>query len=68
MMGGTKEGELRRSAEIFENLCREKHPYFALAFLYDLGYGREEIKRMMEILGPRVGMERAINCTRSDLS
>lgn len=50
MYGGTKEGELHRSAEMFEDLCRNEHPYFALAFLYDIGYGREEIKRMMDIL------------------
>ena len=50
MMGATRDGELRRSAELFESICKEQNPYFALAFIYDLGYGREEIRQMLEIM------------------
>lgn len=58
MIGATKEGELQRSVEIFEHICKEKHPYFALAFLYDSQYGRDEIKTMMELMESRLVSER----------
>lgn len=40
-------GRYRRSIEVFEQTFREKGTYFALAFLLDSGYGKEDIKGMM---------------------
>lgn len=41
--GGTKKGELDRSAEHFKNILEEQGMYFALYFLVDSGYGPKEI-------------------------
>lgn len=43
-MGGTKEGELSRSAELLKQISEEHGLYFVLMFLVDAGYGRDDIK------------------------
>ena len=57
-IGGTRLAELHRSAERFEEICQKQGAYFGLAFLYDIGYGREEIKAILKIMGDnRLGMK-----------
>ena len=50
--GGTKNAEYRRSIELFEEIFTKQGVYFALAFLYDSQYGREDVKKMMELSKP----------------
>lgn len=42
--------EYRRSIEFFEQILREKGTYFALAMLYDSGYGSEDLKNILKIM------------------
>lgn len=48
MYGGTKAGEIRRSSELLDEINRERGLYFAIAFIYDIGYGREELGAILE--------------------
>lgn len=50
--GATKKGEYYRSIELFEQIFKEQGVYFALAFLYDSQYEREDLKAMMELIYP----------------
>lgn len=50
MLGPTKDAEYRAAIAGFEAIYREQGLYFALAFLYDSGYGREDIHKMMLLL------------------
>ena len=50
-MGSTKEAELRRSADMFTEIC-EGDPYFALAFLIDIQADRAEMQRMLSYIKP----------------
>lgn len=54
--GGTKQGELDRSAELFTQILEERGAYFALMFLLDSGYGREEIAAIANRLKKRSPM------------
>ena len=45
--GGTKEGELQRTAEVLIGISEKEQgngPYYIIALLYDLGYGRGMLK------------------------
>lgn len=53
MIGGTKKTELDRSAYLFQEIYETKGAYFALMFLLDSGYGREEIKEIADRLKPK---------------
>lgn len=53
MYGGTKEGEIARSSELLDTLHREHGVYFVIAFLYDIGYGREEMRALLEDMKSR---------------
>lgn len=53
MMGATFEGELQRSAELYEQIAEETGSFFALYFLYDSQYNREHIKRILDIMQQR---------------
>jgi hypothetical protein len=48
-IGGTKTQEYVRSLELFKEIFKNQGSYFALAFLYDLGYDRQDISNLMEI-------------------
>ena len=48
--GGTRKGELNRSAELFAEICKEQDPYYALAFLMDSGYERKDLLEIMKIM------------------
>ena len=48
--GGTREGELTRSAEIVVKLARKQGVFFAIAFLFDIGYTRADIAELLPIL------------------
>ena len=48
MYGGTKAGEIARTSELLDELSREHGVYFAIAFIYDIGYGREDLKAVLE--------------------
>lgn len=50
MYGGTKKGEYCRSIDLFEKIFKEQGVYFALAFLYDSQYEREDLGEMMKII------------------
>jgi hypothetical protein len=50
--GGSKDSEYRRSIELFDKIFKEKGTYYALAFLYDSQYDRNDISKMMEISKP----------------
>lgn len=56
-MGGTRAGELDRSAEmVVDILARNADgagPYYVLMFLLDSGYGREDIREIAERLHPK---------------
>lgn len=49
-IGGTKQAEYNRSIEHMEEIFKDQGIYFVLAFLYDSGYGMDDIKNMMDIL------------------
>lgn len=56
--GGTKEGELQRTAEVLIGISEREQgngPYYIIALLYDIGYGREDVKRILEILRQKPG-------------
>lgn len=53
MFGTTKNAEYIRSAEHFENICKEQSPFFGLAMLLDSGYGREDMLKVLKQLTPR---------------
>ncbi len=53
--GGTKNAEYRRSIEMIESIFKNKGLYYALAFIYDSQYDKEDILEMMEILKPGKG-------------
>jgi hypothetical protein len=48
--GGTKHAEYMRSIELLEEIFKTQGIYFALAFLNDSGYDRQDISNMMHIL------------------
>lgn len=50
MYGGTKKGEYCRSIDLFERIFNEQGTYYALAFLYDSQYEREDLGEMMLIM------------------
>jgi hypothetical protein len=67
LTGGTKEQELNRSAKLFEEILSRQGMYFALMFLIDSGYGREEIKAIAErfkpaLRGPKEKVIHGVNC------
>ena len=53
MFGSTKKGEYYRSIELFEEIFKTRGVYFALAFLYDSQYTKEDIKGMMDLIHPK---------------
>ncbi len=53
-IGGTKQGEYNRTIEMLEEIFKTQGIYFVLAFLWDSGYDRDDIKNMMEILEKKV--------------
>ena len=53
MAGGTKSGEIERSCDLFEQICETKEPFYALALIYDMQYGREEMKMMIDCWNAR---------------
>lgn len=59
--GGTKKGELARSAELVVEVAREQGVFLAIAFLYDIGYTRDDIGELLPILQQEKG---AINPNR----
>ena len=50
---GTKRAEYERSIRMFELIYKQQGLYFALAFLYDSQYDREDMLKMMEIIEPK---------------
>jgi hypothetical protein len=52
MIGGTKQAELNRSAYLFKEILESQGIYFALWFLLDSGYSREEIKTIADMHKP----------------
>lgn len=51
--GGTKKGELDRTAELFKQILDEQGAYFALMFLVDAGYDRNDIELIAERIKPK---------------
>lgn len=51
--GGTKKDEYIRSAELFEELCRDQSPFFAVYFILDIGYTIEDLKQIVQYIIPR---------------
>ena len=51
-MGGTRKGELDRSAVLFENILKDQGIYFALMFLADSDYNNKEIKEIAKRFKP----------------
>lgn len=49
-MASTFIGELSRSAEMFIDIAKTQGAYFALQFLYDSQYTREDIKKLLPLL------------------
>jgi len=49
----TKKQEYKRSAEVFEKIFKEQGTYYALAFLYDSQYTRDDIGKIMEFIYPK---------------
>lgn len=47
-IGGTKADEIRRSSDLLDSVSWERGAYFVIAFLYDAGYGREEMRLLLE--------------------
>ena len=45
-----KKTELERSAHLFKEILHNQGMYFALMFLLDSGYGKEEIEVIAKIL------------------
>lgn len=60
-IGGTREGELARSAELVVKLAKKQGVFLAIAFLYDIGYTRDDIAELLPILQQEKG---AINPNR----
>ncbi len=50
--GGTKNAEYRRSIELFKEIFEKQGVYFAIAFLYDSGYGNQDLNKMMDLCKP----------------
>lgn len=50
--GGTKNSEYRRSIELFSEIFENQGVYYALSFLYDSQYDKDDIKKMMELCKP----------------
>lgn len=50
--GGTKAGELARSVELVKEIAEDQGLYFALMFLLDSEYGRDEIGKIATLIGP----------------
>ena len=59
--GGTREGELARAAEVVVKLAKKQGVFFAIAFLFDIGYTRADIAELLPILRQEKG---AINPNR----
>ena len=59
--GGTRKGELARSAELVVELAKEQGVFFAIAFLFDIGYTRADIAELLPYLQREKG---AINPNR----
>ena len=59
--GGTREGELARAAEVVVKLAKKQGVFFAIAFLFDIGYTRADIAELLPILQREKG---AINPNR----
>lgn len=49
-IGGTKEGELQRSADLYLEIANdpERGPFFALYFIYDSQHDRQDVKRILD--------------------
>lgn len=67
MIGGTKLVELDRSAILFEEINENQGIYFALMFLLDSGYGRDEIQAIADRIKPesknaKQQVIRGVNC------
>lgn len=56
-MGATKKGEYYRTIEMIEDIFKRHGKrdgvYYVLAFLYDSGYDRSDIKKMMDLCTPK---------------
>lgn len=53
MIGGTKVGEIDRTAELIEQINKNQGLYFVLMFLTDVGYETKDIKAIAERLKPK---------------
>jgi len=51
---GSKDAEYKRTLELFNEIFETKGVYFALAFLYDSQYDRNDIAKIMKLLEPEV--------------
>ena len=58
---GTRARELARSAEVVVEVAREQGVFFAIAFLFDIGYTRADIAELLPYLQEEKG---AINPNR----
>jgi hypothetical protein len=50
MIGGTKQAELDRTAKVYMDVLKRLGPYYALMFLLDIGYNRDEIRAVADRL------------------
>lgn len=50
MIGATKKGECRRTAEMLVDLAEAQGVYFAIALLFDSLYDADRIKTLLPIL------------------
>ena len=55
LYGGTFKGELHRTADLLIDIAEEKGVFYVVAFLYDVGYTREDIKELLPILQNKKG-------------
>ncbi len=50
--GSNKNSEYKKSIELFSEIFEEQGVYYALSFLYDSQYDKDDIKKMMELCKP----------------
>lgn len=63
-VGGSKKQEYYRSCDLFDKILLEQDSYFALAFLVDSGYGKEDLKAMVDIKLEQLKLKYQINKTK----
>lgn len=67
LAGGSKIQEYLRTIELLNKIWRDKGLYYALAFLYDSGYNRQDIEEMMALLYPPNNVPETISNKTTDL-